>query len=158
MYGSLLFAHSWVRWALLGLGVLTLVTTSFGAASERAWSRSDERLAGALLGLADLQLLLGLVLWLFVSPLTELAFSQRLIFKGAPFTFFALVHPVVMLGALFFLHLRRAQLKKQPTPSPHARWRTATLIWLTLVVLVVPWPFWSFDGLRIGRELFRGLP
>ncbi len=148
MYGWLLFLHSWVRWALLLVGLVSLAGTFD---TQREWSTRDERLSVVLVGLADLQLLLGLTLWIFVSPLTRLAFNAQLLFKGAPFTFFALFHPVVMLGALFFLHVQRLlQKKKGPLVK---RWRDTLLIWLVLVTLAVPWPFWSF-----GRELFRGAP
>lgn len=146
MFGYLLFLHSWIRW-----GVLALCAVSC-ALSLRAgeWSRRDERLSVALVGLADLQLLIGLLLWIVASPLTHLAFSERLLFKGAPFTFFALFHPLMMLGALLWLHVQRARQKKQPSLQ---RWRDTMLLFLCLVALAVPWPFWSF-----GRELFRGLP
>ena len=147
VYGYLLFVHSWVRWALLGVGVLSFFTSLNGG---RAWSRRDRRLSSAFVGLGDLQLLLGLWLWLFASPLTHLAFSERLLFKGAPFTFFGLFHPALMLGALFFLHVQHARQRKSPLVS---RWRDTSFIWLCLVALAVPWPFWSF-----GRDLFRGFP
>jgi hypothetical protein len=148
VYGWLLFLHSWVRWALLLVGVVSLAMT---LRTDREWSKRDERLSIALVGLADLQLLLGLCLWIFASPLTHLAFSERLLFKGAPFTFFALFHPIVMLGALFFLHVQRL-LQKKRGPSVK-RWRETLLIWLVVVVLAIPWPCWPF-----GRELFRGVP
>lgn len=148
MYGWFLFLHSWVRWALLLVGAVSLVST---LSADREWTKRDERLSVALVGLADLQLLLGLCLWLFVSPLTHLAISEHLLFKGAPFTFFAVFHPVVMLCALFFLHVQR-MLQKKKGPQVK-RWRDTLLIWLVLVALAVPWPFWSF-----GRELFRGVP
>jgi hypothetical protein len=45
---------------------------------------------------------------------------------------------------------RLLQKKKGPLVK---RWRDTLLIWLALVALAVPWPFWSF-----GRELFRGAP
>jgi hypothetical protein len=146
VFGYVLFLHSWVRWAVLGVCVVSCAL-SFRAGS---WDRRDERLSVALVGLADLQLLLGLVLWLVASPLTHLAFSERMLFKGAPFTFFALFHPVMMICALFFLHVQRARQKKQPSLR---RWRDTLLLFVCLVALAVPWPFWSF-----GRELFRGMP
>ena len=35
--------------------------------------------------------------------------------------------------------------------APRGRWRDTLLLWLCLVALAVPWPFWSF-----GRDLFKG--
>jgi hypothetical protein len=147
VYGYLLFVHSWVRWALLLVGVVSFALSLNG---QRAWSKRDDQLATSLVGLADLQLLLGLVLWLSASPLTHLAFSEGMLFKGAPFTFFGLFHPVVMLGALFLLHVQRTRLRKAPSVKS---WRETLGVWWCLVAMAVPWPFWSF-----GRELFRGLP
>jgi hypothetical protein len=152
MHAWLLFVHSATRWALLVVAAVTLVVTTRRVG--RLWTANDEQLSGALLGLADLQLLLGLALWLFASPLTRVAFDQRLLFSGGAFSFFGLVHPAAMIASWLVLHGTRAVMRRQPPTAPrHARWRAATLTWLVLVVLAIPWPVWSF-----GRALFRSPP
>ena len=140
MYGPLLFVHSWVRWVVLALFVVALLP-------------SDRKLrlrAVALVSAVDLQVLLGLTLWLFSSPLTHLAFSQRLLFTGAPFTFFGLFHPVVMLVALTWLHVANVRLR---TGGSRTTWQRSVFGALVLVLLAVPWPVWSF-----GRPLVPSLP
>ena len=141
MYGPLLAVHSWLRWVVLLAAVIVLVRRR-----NQPWDRSDDRWASSLV---DVQVTVGLVLWLFASPLTHLAFSEGMLFKGAPFTFFGLFHPTVMLAALTWLHIAKVKAKK----SQHRdSWRFAVLIFLAAVLLAIPWPFWSF-----GRALFYGV-
>lgn len=144
MYGPLLAIHSWLRWVVLFAAVAVLVRRR-----NQPWDRGDDRWASSLVGLVDVQVTFGLVLWLFASPLTHLAFSERMLFKGATFTFFGLFHPTVMLAALTWLHIAKVKAKKS---KDRDSWRFAVLIFLAGVLLAIPWPFWSF-----GRALFYGV-
>jgi hypothetical protein len=69
-----LFAHSWLRWLVLGVGVAVAVRAARGHSHGRDFSEEDEQLARAWVGLVDTQLLLGLTLYA-LSPLTHAAFA-----------------------------------------------------------------------------------
>lgn len=145
MYGVLLFLHSWMRWLVLLGAAAVLVRATLRI--NTPWDSSDERGVTLMLVFADIQLAIGLLLWMGLSPLTHLAFSEGLLFRGAAFTFFGLIHPTVMLIAVTWLHVGRIQLKRA---ASHRSWRFTVGTFLMLTLLAIPWPFWSF-----GRELFR---
>lgn len=150
MYAGLLLLHSYLRWVVLAVALVTLVRTSASASRKLSWTKLDEQFTVALVGLADLMLLLGLALWLWLSPLTQVAMSQGL-FSGGTLTFFAVAHPVTMLVAIVLLHLGRVRLKKSAdTPARHAQWRRSVAVFLGLVVLAIPWPW-----LEWGRPLVK---
>ncbi|MFT3711660.1 MAG: hypothetical protein QM817_28820 [Archangium sp.] len=150
MYTGILLLHSYARWVVLAVALVTLVRTSASNSAKAAWTPLDDKFSLALVGLADLQLLIGLVLWLFVSPITQIAFHDGM-FTGEAVTFFALVHPVAMIAAVAWLHVGRVRLKKLPVATErHGRWRRSTIAFLGLVVIAIPWP-----SLIYGRPLFR---
>lgn len=150
MYAGLLLLHSYLRWVVLAVALVTLIRTSASASRKRAWEKHDDQFSVALVALADVMLILGLVLWLWLSPLTQVAMSQGL-FAGGTLTFFTVAHPVSMLVAIVLLHLGRVRLKKSPdTSARHAQWRRSVAVFLGLTLLAIPWPW-----LEWGRPLVR---
>lgn len=150
VYTGLLLLHSYLRWVVLVVAVVTLVRTTASNRATAPWAKLDDQFSLALVGLADLQLLLGLAMWLFLSPTTQVAFHDG-IFSSTALTFFALVHPLAMIAAIGWLHVGRVRLKKLPEgPARHDRWRRTTIAFLGLVVLAIPWP-----SLIYARPLFR---
>jgi len=138
MYPAVLALHSWLRWVVLLLGIAALVR-SFGAA--RGGASRDAM--GLLFTIAlDIQLLVGLTLYLFLSPNTHAA-MQHLgdAMKTAPVRFWLVEHPTTMVLALIFAHLGRIKPQRQ-----------ALFLALAVVLLLVgmPWP-----GLPYGRPFFR---
>lgn len=151
MYAGLLLLHSFLRWVVLAVALVTLIRTSASASRQRAWEKPDDQFSVALLGLGHVLLILGLVLWLWLSPLTQVAMSQGQVFAGGTLTFFTVAHPVSMLVAIVLLHLGRVRLKKSPdTSARHAQWRRSVAVFLGLTLLAIPWPW-----LEWGRPLVR---
>lgn len=146
MYSIALILHSWLRWLAIIAGV-GATATAFAPGT----ARSEK--AGLLFMIAvDLQMLLGVLLYGFLSPNTTAAFAD---FGGAmrdPVArFWAVEHPVMMLAAVVFAHLGRVLARKAPTPAA-MRTRMVICFGLSTVLMIVgtPWP-----GMRAGRELFR---
>ena len=70
MYGTVLLLHSLLRWAVLLTGLLAAVRAIWGWRSRRPWTLPDER-AGLWFTISlDLQFLLGLLLYVALSPIT----------------------------------------------------------------------------------------
>ena len=143
--------HSWVRWVLLLVGVATLVMAARGWRHASPWTRVHERMIGALGGLARIQILVGLVLLLWASPVATLAWKLG---PGASFhapvlAWFGFVHPLLMILSVGALESGLARARR--VDSPQAKHRATTLAvcaWLTLVLVAIPWP-----GLPWGRSL-----
>ena len=68
MYPIVLFAHSVVRWAVLLAAVWATMAALSGLRGGRAWTRKARVPGVVLAALVDVQLLLGLALWLWLSP------------------------------------------------------------------------------------------
>jgi len=68
-YPIALLVHSWARWAVLGLLVAVVIRAWRGRTGFGSWTPLDERLHVALVGVTDLQLLVGLWLYFGASRL-----------------------------------------------------------------------------------------
>ncbi|MET0343940.1 MAG: hypothetical protein ABW252_23195 [Polyangiales bacterium] len=151
MYSTLLWIHSWWRWAIVIAVALALFEAWSGWLGGRHHGKRSRILNAAAVGTMDLQLLVGAVLY-FISPLTSTAFANMgAAMKNPPLRFFTVEHGPTMVLVLVLMHLGSARAKRGATDT--ARHRTAA-IWFTvatvLMLLAVPWP--SYD---VGRPLFR---
>ena len=151
-YLVVLTVHSYLRWAVLLLALIVLARSLRGWAGSREWTRVDDRFHAGLVGAIDLQLLLGLVLYIFLSPMTSAFFADvGAAMKEPALRFFGLEHIAAMVVAVTIFHIGRARSKKAKTPRVrHRRVWVSTLIALLLVAASIPWPF-----LRYGRPLLR---
>jgi len=151
-YLVVLTVHSYLRWAVLALVLIVLARSLRGWARSREWTRVDDRFHTALVGTVDLQLLLGLALYIFLSPMTSAFFADfRNAMKEPALRFFGLEHIAAMVVAIAILHIGRDRSKKAKAPRlRHRRVWVSTLIALLLVAASIPWPF-----LRYGRPLLR---
>lgn len=146
MYSTVLLVHSWVRWIALvaGFGATFAAYRGEGSTSER-W--------GLLLMLAlDIQMLLGLMLYLVLSPnMREILahFSESM--QGATTRFWAVEHMTAMFGAVIFVHVGRVLARTAKTPNAR-RVRLMTCFGIATILMLagMPWP-----GRPGGRPLFR---
>ena len=146
MYSIALTLHSWLRWfaILAGVGATATAFAPGTARSEKA---------GLLFMIAmDLQMLIGVLLYGFLSPNTIAGFADFGATMRSPVArFWAVEHPVMMLAAVVLAHFGRVLARKAPTPAAK---RTRMVICFGLATLLMiaatPWP-----GMRAGRELFR---
>jgi len=152
LYAIVLFAHSYVRWAVLlaagFMGVLSFVAWRKGA----EWSPTHERWHKVLLSLADTQFTLGALLYVWLSPISAAFFADfRNSVHDHVLRFFGLEHVAMMVFAVAALHIGRGRSKAAPTPKlRHRRVWVSCLLFLSLAGSSIPWP-----GLRHGRPLFR---
>lgn len=152
MYSIALSLHSWLRWAVVIAGVGALATAYAGWTKQRAFSDRDNRWNLASVALLDTQLLLGLLLYFVLSPITTAAFSNmKFAMKASSIRFFLVEHLSLMLIAATVAHVGRAKAKRKTSDlARHKTHAIATGVWLLLVAAAIPWPFFSY-----GRPLFR---
>jgi hypothetical protein len=141
MYPFVLGLHNLLRWAVL-LAALTLCTVLIpGLSGKRPWSRSTDRLASSYTGLMYLQLLVGLALYIGVSPyMNSILGNFGAALKNAETRFFAVEHVTGMLLAVLFAHLGNLLSKRRNTDQ--AKYRTASLFFglsLLCVLALIPW-------------------
>jgi hypothetical protein len=153
MYTVLLFLHSWLRWVVIALGLAALSGAVGGLASRREWLRIDDLRLKFFATSLDIQLLIGLILYV-ISPVTQSGFEDmRLTMRDSILRFFVVEHLFGMVVAVALAHVGRARVRK--AADAIARHRTVLIfvgLALFIILLSIPWP-----GRPGGRELFRGL-
>jgi hypothetical protein len=154
MYTALLIVHSWLRWVVILAGVAALGGAAGGTASRRAWLPIDDLRAKIFTISLDVQLLIGLILYGVLSPVTEAGFADMGASMRDPILrFYTVEHLFGMLAAVALAHVGRARARKAGNDA--ARHRTLLIFFglaMVALLLSIPWP-----GTAGGRVLFRGL-
>ncbi len=154
MYTALLTVHSYLRWVVLLLALLALVRALAGVTQRRPWTPADDGAARWFGMSLDIQMLIGLVIYLFLSPFTMPAWGDIGAAMRDPTTRFIVIeHQFGMLIAVALTHIGRARIRKSREGA--SRHKTALIFFglATVIMLAsIPWP-----GRPGGRELFRGL-
>jgi hypothetical protein len=147
MYTYVLDFHSWLRWIAIAAGIAATAVAAAsrpGAGSERS---------GLLFMISmDLQMLLGLLLYAFLSPTTAAIFKDfGAAMKDPVARFWAVEHVTMMVAAVILAHVGRVLGRKAATPGAR-RTRQLICFGLSTVLMIAgtPWP-----GTRAGRPLFR---
>src|SRR5262252_5910549 len=140
MYTAILIAHSWVRWLALFFGLaatFALLTDKRADAGSRA-----QRMTISFMGVLDLQMLLGLVLYFVLSPLTrELLNNFGQAMRDPQLRFWAVEHATMMFVAVILVHVGRVLARNAKTPeSQRLRLLTCVGFATFLIVLGTPWP------------------
>jgi hypothetical protein len=141
MYILVLALHNWVRWAVLLLVGWALARAFVGLVAHKPWGKTD-RLSGMLYTVAfDVQLLLGLVLFFALSPLTTSALSDlATAMRSDPVRFFVAEHSPMMAFAWALAHVGSA-VARRGADDAHKHRRAA--IWFGLsalaIILAIPW-------------------
>ena len=153
LYVGVLFAHSGLRWIVLALTLAVSTRSALGAWRQLPWSAAQERLHRALLNAADLQLTLGIALYLWLSPFSRAFFhNPRVGVHDASLRFFGIEHAFGMVIAISLLHVGHERAQRAAIDRDKQRracWFTLTA--LLLMAASVPWPFTPYP-----RPLWRG--
>jgi uncharacterized membrane protein len=152
MYTVLIVLHSWLRWVVLLLGAYAVYRALTGRSSGAAWGPQDEAAGRFYTIVFDVQFLLGLLLYVFASPIVTMARQHMAESMANSATRFWLVeHLVGMIAAIALAHIGRVRVRKARTDR--SRFGRAAVFYgisLLLVILTLPWP-----GLPYARPLFR---
>lgn len=149
MYSFVLILHSLVRWLALLAGIAAAAWALIGWFNQREWTSLDNRLGLFFTIGVDVQLLLGLILYLFLSPITTTAFSDMGAVMSDPETrFYVVEHIFYMIAAVVLAHVGRATAKRA-TDSVSKHKRAALFFTLAVALIVIGIP-WSRPLLRLG--------
>ncbi len=152
-YGFVLFLHSALRWVVLIAALVALVRALAGWRGARPWTRPDDVAGAVTVGLLDVQFVLGLVLYAFLSPVTRAFFADPGAgMANAGLRFFGVEHAFAMVVALVVGHLGRVLARRESAPAQrHRNAFVSSLVILLVLLIGMPWPF-----LPYGRPLLRG--
>lgn len=151
MYQIVLFIHSWIRWFILLLSIIVIIKSFIGWQKKLVYKKSDNLLSVILVSFYDVQLLLGLLLYFVLSPITSavlMDFGNAM--HNPVLRFWGVEHIFVMILAIVVAHLGRSFAKK--ARDNKAKFRIQGVYFLLAFILVVSRIPWQ-DSVR----LFRGI-
>lgn len=153
MYTTVLFLHSWVRWAVLLLGLLAIYRGASGLAGGRRFLPADRKVGLFFLISVDIQLLLGLALYLGLSPVAQMAMAKGgAMMKETSLRFWGVEHLLTGVLAWLAAHVAWVSIKRgQDDPTRLRRLAVGAAVALVLAAARLPWPFLG----EVGRPLFR---
>lgn len=141
MYIGLMHLHSTLRWLILVVAVVLFVKYIRSWMADKSWQKSDRVVGLIFTSLFDLQLLTGLVLYFFFSPLTQVAFSDfGAAMKNPDLRFYAVEHLSMMLIALVLVHVGWAKVKR--ARPDRKKFKVAVIFFSVAMILVlaaIPW-------------------
>ena len=153
LYAIALVAHSYVRWLVLLVAIVLLVRTLMGWLGGREWTGADNRLHGLLVGVVNLQFVLGALLYAWLSPVTYAFFGNMGGGMGEPMLrFFGIEHIVGMVVAITLIHIGRGRSQRKTGSARHKTVFITLLIAVLVMLVSIPWPARPY-----GRPLFRTL-
>ncbi len=151
MYPIFLTLHSIVRWLVVISAVLVLARMYGGLFSRRSWTAADDRAGMIFTMLLDLQALLGIILYVFLSPTTTAFLAGQTGMSNSLARYFGVEHVFMMVIALVVAHVGRSLAKKGATNA--WKFRRGAIFFTVSVLLIlfaIPWPF-----LPAGRPWLR---
>ena len=141
MFPLILAVHNILRWIVLILLVIALVRAFWGWFGKREWTSTDRKVGMYYSVSLDVQLLLGLILYFVLSPITTSAFSDfgaALASSGS--RFFVFEHILMMILAVVFAHVGVAAAKRADESILKHR-RTAIWFGLSLIAILLGMPW-----------------
>lgn len=153
MHEITLTLHTYLRWGILLLLILTAARAIVGALGGKPYSPTDQRFGLLTMIALDLQLLLGLALYFLLSPTTKMALSNFGAAMASRTTrFWAVEHVSLALLAVFLVHFGRVLARKATSDRKrHRRIAVTFFLALACTLAAIPWPFIA----GIGRPWLR---
>tara|TARA_B100000586_G_scaffold143117_1_gene103677 strand:- start:1055 stop:1504 length:450 start_codon:yes stop_codon:yes gene_type:complete len=138
----MLALHSLIRWAAIAFGFVIVIRALSGM-SKGNFEDADGRFGRLFAISLDVQMLLGILMYLFFSTITTSAFENLGSAMSNSVTRFWIVeHPTMMLAALVFAHIGVVRVRK--APEAKAKHRNGLIFFgiaMLLILLGTPWPF-----------------
>jgi uncharacterized membrane protein len=134
MYNALLVTHSYLRYIVLILLIVLIISSLMALINKKPYTSADNKLSLFLLISTHLQLLLGLILF-FVSPVVR--FSGEAM-KDPTTRYWLVEHNTAMLIAIVLITLARTTSKKMTdSHARHKRMFIFNLIALIIIVIAI---------------------
>ena len=147
MYTVILNIHNLARWIVVLAGLAVAIKSIVGWVQKKEWTPIDNQLGLIFTIGMDIQILLGFILYLFLSPLTKMAFQDfGAAMSDSDLRFFAVEHILMMIIALVLAHVGRVLTKRATTDADKFK-KAAILYSLAIIIVFVAIPWY--------RPLFR---
>jgi len=135
VYSASLFLHSWNRWLILIAGVVVIVYAIKGLSSKSEYSSFQRKWSLVFLSSLHLQLLIGIMMYFFISPITPMALSDfGAAMKDSVLRFWAVEHTFVNIIAIGLAQAGSILVRRQ---NDSAGKNKRTLIWTGIALLLI---------------------
>jgi mono/diheme cytochrome c family protein len=137
---------------VVGAALVALARGLYAVARKPGWADVDRRIQKALVRVADLQFVVGLFLYVVLSPIVRSAIAEpKAAMKSAALRFFFVEHITAMVIALAVLHIGAGRIRQATDDRVrHRRMLTTSVVFCLCIVIGIPWPFRPY-----GRPLAR---
>ena len=141
MYTGLLHTHNMFRWLVLVSLIIAILFAFTSWFAKRNWTKKDN-ITGLFLAIfMDIQFVVGIILYAFISPITKTAFVDfGAAMKNADIRFYTVEHILMMVIALIIIHIGRVKSKKTTVPwQKHRKAAIYYTIGLLFILAAIPW-------------------
>ncbi len=151
MYSAFLVIHSLLRWVVLALAAVVIARAVSGMRSNRAFDATDNKIGAAFLGSVHLQVVLGLLLHLALSPIVKAAMTLGgAAMRDKLLRFWFVEHLSMGLIVAALVTVVRVRSKRAKTDyAKHKFVAVGTAAVLAVMLAMIPWPFRPV----VGRSL-----
>lgn len=150
MYSTILLMHSLIRWIALIVLIAAVGRSWAGLIGGKKWVPLDRNLGRALISALHTQLLLGLLLYIGLSPITSAAFKDfGAAMKDSTLRFWAVEHTFMAIIGVVVSQV--AMILAQRAAEDRQRFMRAAVgytLGLLCILAAIPWPFRA-----VGRPL-----
>lgn len=149
MYELFLLLHSWNRWLVLISGAIAVLMALTGWLSKNPFKKSSNIAGGSYVGFLHLQLVLGLTLYIFLSPFTQAAFrNTSMLMKTKELRYWSVEHITGMIIAIAVAQAGRG-LSKRATADREKHKKSLLFYGLSLFIILLTVyfahrPWWRF--------------
>ena len=139
----MLLLHSILRWAIILAGLWAVIRSLKGVTGKTPFTAADSKAGLFFMIFCDLQLLVGLILLFFVSPLAQAGLSDMgAAMKSPVLRFFTVEHETMAVVAIVLVHIGKSKIKKATTDAQkHKLGLIFFGLALILILALTPWPF-----------------
>jgi uncharacterized membrane protein YozB (DUF420 family) len=141
MYNFFLILHSWNRWLVIIFAIVAIYQAIRGWQGNKNFLQQDSLVGGIFIGVLHLQVLIGLILYFVLSPVTQAAFEDfGAAMRNAELRFWAVEHSTGMIIAAVIAQVGRILSKKAPTDrQKHKRAFIYYTIAFVLILITMPY-------------------
>lgn len=141
MYNVFLTIHSYLRWVVLILGLLSIINGIKGGSTGTPFTEKDRKTGLFFMISLHTQLLIGLVLYFVLSPITQAAFADfGAAMKDPAMRLIAVEHITVNILAVILATIANAKNKKAiPDSVKHKNAWLLNGLALILIISRIPW-------------------
>lgn len=137
MYVFMLDLHSVLRWVVVLVAAAAIIMAWAGVFSRSAWTKPNANVGRLFVIAFDVQVLVGILLYAWLSPITTNAFSNMgNAMSDSTQRFFLVEHLLLMVVAAVLVHIGVARGRKTNATLQPAIFYTIALV---AVLAAIPW-------------------